>query len=116
VYEEVGGFTPELPLNYNDVDFCLKIRAAGHRIIWTPWASWYHFESRTRHSVLLDEEYQFVNQRWHFQINNDPYYNPNLEPDRGDWLERPFRSGAPALEPTTGLVRRSVDGLRRLRP
>lgn len=116
VYREVGGFPPDLPLNYNDVDFCLKVRAAGHRIIWTPWASWYHFESRTRHSVLLDEEYQFVNQRWHYELNNDPYYNQNLLPDRADWLERPFRSGAPALEPTSGLLKRAADGVRRARP
>jgi len=97
-FEAVGGFATELPLNYNDVDFSLKLRAAGHRIVWSPWAVWYHFESRTRHSVLLDEEYAFVNQRWHYELNADPYYNPNLAPDRFDWLERPLRSGAPAIE------------------
>ena len=47
-FEEVGGFPTELPLSYNDVDFSLKLRRAGHRIVWTPWAVWYHFESRTR--------------------------------------------------------------------
>jgi O-antigen biosynthesis protein len=93
-FEHVGGFATDLPLNYNDVDFSLKLRAAGRRILWTPWAVWYHFESRTRHSVLLDDEYAFVNQRWHHALNNDPYYNPNLAPDRADWLERPLRSGA----------------------
>lgn len=97
-FEEVGGFATELPLNYNDVDFSLKLRAAGHRIVWSPHAVWFHFESRTRHSVLLPEEYGFVNQRWHYELNNDPYYNPNLAPDRGDWLERPLRSGAPPIE------------------
>ena len=105
-FDEVGGFATELPLNYNDVDFSLKIRAAGHRIVWTPWATWYHFESRTRHSVLLDDEYAFINQRWHYEINNDPYYNPNLAPGRNDWLERPLRSGAPAVEARPNAVRR----------
>ena len=47
-FDEVGGFPTELPLSYNDVDFSLKLRRAGHRIVWTPWAVWYHFESRTR--------------------------------------------------------------------
>ena len=113
VFDDVGGFTTELPLNYNDVDFSLKVRDAGHRIIWSPWAVWYHFESKTRHSVLLSDEYQFINQRWHFEINNDPYYNPNLEPDRADWLERPFRSGAPAVEASVGIVGRAVSSVKR---
>ncbi|MDJ0768338.1 MAG: glycosyltransferase [Ilumatobacter sp.] len=105
-FDEVGGFSLELPLNYNDVDFSLKLRAAGHRIVWTPWAVWYHFESRTRHSVLQPEEYQFVNQRWHDEIHHDPYYNPNLAPGRDDWLERPLRSGAAAFEGRPNIVRR----------
>lgn len=111
-FDEVGGFTPELPLNYNDVDFSLKLRAAGHRIIWTPWAVWYHFESRTRTSVLRDEEYGFVNQRWHYEINNDPYYNVNLAPGRSDWLERPWRSGAPAVVTRPNAVRRLLERVR----
>lgn len=111
-FEEVGGFTTELPLNYNDVDFCLKLRAAGHRIVWSPWSVWYHFESRTRRSVLRDEEYAFVNARWHYEINNDPYYNPNLAPDRFDWLERPLRSGAAPIEARPGSLRRLVGRLR----
>lgn len=39
--------------------------------------------------------------RWHREINNDPYYNPNLAPYRSDWMERPFRSGEPVHEPET---------------
>lgn len=112
VFDEVGGFPEALPLNYNDVDLCLKIRDLGHRIVWTPWASWYHFESRTRHSVLQPEEYEFINQRWHSEINNDPYYNPNLAPNRNDWLERPLRSGAPPVETRPNAARRLVARLR----
>ncbi len=105
-FEEVGGFPTELPLNFNDVDFCLKLRAAGHRIVWTPWACWYHFESRTRIPELAPGEYEFINERWHYAINNDPYYNMNLEPSRSDWLERPMRSGAPAIESRPNAFRR----------
>ena len=112
VFDEVGGFPEALPLNYNDVDLCLKMRDLGYRIVWTPWASWYHFESRTRHSVLRPEEYQFVNQRWHTEINNDPYYNPNLAPNRNDWLERPLRSGAPPIETRPNVVQRLVTRFR----
>jgi GT2 family glycosyltransferase len=111
-FEEVGGLAEELPLNFNDVDFCLKLRAAGHVIIWTPWASWYHFESKTRIPRLAEGEYEFINTRWHYEINNDPYYNMNLMPSRGDWLERPMRSGAPPIETRPSLVRRIVARLR----
>ncbi|MFP5488375.1 MAG: glycosyltransferase family 2 protein [Acidimicrobiia bacterium] len=112
-FEEVGGFTTELPLNYNDVDFCLKVRAAGHRIVWSPWSVWYHFESRTRHSVVLDTELSFVNERWHYEINHDPYYNVNLQPEKTNWLERPLRSGAPPLETRPNALARAAAKLGR---
>ena len=49
VYEEVGGFDEiNLPVSYNDVDFCLRLRARGYRIVWTPYAELDHLESVTR--------------------------------------------------------------------
>jgi GT2 family glycosyltransferase len=91
-FHEVGGFPTELPLSYNDVDFSLKLRRAGHRIVWTPWAVWYHFESRTRVSRVLPEERAWLDARWHVELTGDPYYNPNLVPRRHDFLElRPSR-------------------------
>ena len=111
-FDAVGGFTTELPLNYNDVDLCLKIRSLGHRIVWSPHACWYHFESRTRDSKLLDAEYDFIDRRWHAEINSDPYYNQNLAPNRSDWLELPLRSGAPPLEVRPNALSRVV-GARR---
>jgi GT2 family glycosyltransferase len=91
-FDEVGGFPTELPLSYNDVDFCLRLRRAGHRIVWTPWATWYHFESRTRLSRVLPEERAWLDARWWAELNGDPYYNPNLVPRRNDFLElRPAR-------------------------
>lgn len=112
VFDQVGGFPEELPLNYNDVDLCLKVRDAGHRIIWTPWASWYHFESRTRIAGERPGEWEFINQRWHRQIHHDPYYNVNLAPDRSDWLERPWRSGAAPVETRPNLVGRLLTRAR----
>jgi GT2 family glycosyltransferase len=98
VFDEVGGFDPELYINFNDVDVCLKIRATGRRIVWTPYASWYHFESQTRAPSAEPEEWAEIDRRWHGEINADPYYNPNFVPRRSDWLERPWHSGAPPLE------------------
>jgi len=95
VFDEVGGFDETFPVNFNDVDFSLKIRATGRRVIWTPWASWHHFESQTREPTATPAEFHAIDARWHRAINNDPYYNPNLPPYRADWFEPVFRSGEP---------------------
>ena len=87
--------------------------AAGHRIVWTPFASWYHFESQTRESRLLESEYDFIDRRWRHEINHDPYYNPNLAPDRSDWLELPLRSGAPPLDTRPNGLQLLTDKARR---
>jgi hypothetical protein len=85
-------------VNYNDVDFSLRVRASGRRIIWTPHASWYHFEQQSGEHPILDEEILTVQQLWGRDIDVDPFYNPNLAPGRTDWLELPLRSGAPPYE------------------
>ncbi len=104
VFDEVGGFDETMAVNFNDVDFSLKIRATGRRVIWTPFASWHHFESQTRPPTATPEEFAAVDARWHHEINHDPYYNHHLAPFRSDWLERPWASGDPLIEPevTTG--------------
>ncbi|MBC3640843.1 hypothetical protein H8J56_27185 [Klebsiella sp. Kps] len=76
-------------MNYNDVDFCLKVRATGRRIIWSPWAAWYHFESQTRLRGVSNEERDWMAARWGAEIAGDPYYNPNHAPLRADYLELP---------------------------
>jgi GT2 family glycosyltransferase len=91
VWNEVGGMTPDLAGNFNDVDFSLKIRARGYRILWTPYAVLYHFESMTRDPYVSPEELRVIRDRWATPLRNDPYYNPNLEPLRDDWMERPRR-------------------------
>ena len=101
VFDEVGGFDESMPVNFNDVDFSLKIRASGRRVIWTPHASWHHFESQTRPPTAAPEEFTAIQQRWHHEIEHDPYYNPNLAPFRADWLEQPLHSGEPMIEPDT---------------
>ena len=34
VFEAVGGLSPKFPLNYNDVDYCLKVRHRGQRVVY----------------------------------------------------------------------------------
>jgi len=96
VFEAAGGFPDDLPLHFNDVDFCLAVRALGHRIVWTPRAAWYHFEGKSRSRGATIEEWRRVAERWWPDGQpHDPYSNPNLTPKRDDWLELPGRSGAP---------------------
>jgi|GEM_PF-1146001 len=74
VFEEVGGFDPALPDNYNDIDFCLKIRARGYRIICTPHAELYHYESASRIPLVAPWEKQYMQTKWGRTWRHDPYY------------------------------------------
>lgn len=86
VYDEIGGFDERnLAVTYNDVDFCLRLRQAGYRIIWTPQAQLYHYESVSRGSDMTPqkarrsaEETSYMQNTWSNVLYNDPFYNPNL--------------------------------------
>jgi len=72
VFEEVGGFSESLPLNYNDVDLCLKVRSRGYRLLWLHDVELYHYESKTRLNVVEEWEREFVERRWGRPVR-DPY-------------------------------------------
>lgn len=70
---------------YNDVDFCLKVREAGYRNLWTPYAELYHHESISRGADDTPKkrarwlaECAYMRRTWGRQLDNDPAYNPNL--------------------------------------
>jgi len=75
-FEDIGGFSEQFPLNYNDVDLCLKIRAQGRRIVYTPHAQMYHFESQTRVPVVTSQELLRMRRRWLPWLESDPFLNP----------------------------------------
>ena len=79
VFEEVGGFDEQLPVAFNDVDFCLKLRDRGYLVVFTPLAELVHHESRSRgHTDDLVEHGRIVD-RWATAIAmGDPYMNVNL--------------------------------------
>jgi GT2 family glycosyltransferase len=84
-FEQVGGFDERLAVAFNDVDLCLRLRAAGLRNIWTPEAQLVHMESATRGSDLSPEraarfagEVHLMHVIWGAALRKDPYYNPNL--------------------------------------
>lgn len=85
VYLEVGGLDENLRVAFNDVDFCLKVRAAGYRNLWTPYAELYHHESASRGAEdtlekrdRFRKEVEYVTKKWGDALQHDPAYNPNL--------------------------------------
>ncbi len=86
VFQEVGGFDEEqLPIIFNDVDLCLKMRAAGYVIVYTPFAKLYHEESASRRASVEPSEAEVLRARWPEVIAHDPYYNPNLSREHADF-------------------------------
>jgi GT2 family glycosyltransferase len=78
MFERVGGLSTELPVNYNDVDYCLKLRDAGQRIVYDPDLVMLHFESSSRSSDVEDWEKEFLLRRWSAATAPDPYSSPYL--------------------------------------
>src|SRR5207248_2377836 len=74
VFDAVGGFSPMLPVNYNDVDFGMKLHRAGYRSVYDPNAELLHFESSTRETVVHDHELARLRERWASVMEDDPYY------------------------------------------
>lgn len=75
VYLEVGGMTALLPGNFNDVDLCMKVTTAGYQIYWTPRASLYHYESKTRIAAVRKYEVDVAWGRWGSRMH-DPRFWP----------------------------------------
>jgi GT2 family glycosyltransferase len=78
LFEQAGGLAEDLPVNYNDVDYCLKLRSRGHRIVWDPDTTLYHFESSSRSSEVEEWEKQELLDRWLPLTADDPTGHPCL--------------------------------------
>ncbi len=89
VFAKVGGFDQvNLPVSYNDVDFCLRLRERGYRNIVTPFAELTHRESASRGAdaapearARLQGEIAHMRRRWGDALLRDPYFNANLSLD-----------------------------------
>ncbi len=86
VFDEVEGFDEKLPIEFNDVDLCLRLRQRGYLVVYTPLALLNHYESATRHQIHVTGDLEVFMKRWgSCLINGDPYYNRNLTLAREDW-------------------------------
>lgn len=87
VFEQLGGLNDkELTVAFNDIDYCLRAREAGYLVVYTPYASLFHRESKTRgldvspqKRARFSAEIDYMQAR-HAAVfkHGDPYYNPHL--------------------------------------
>jgi len=96
VFEELGGLATVLPVNFNDVDYCLKVHRGGRRIVYDPDLVLYHYESSTREAEVKRWEFEQLVDRWQQVAAVDPFGNPNL------------RHGLPRLTSRLSWMRRRV--------
>jgi len=102
LYQQLGGLNEKhLKVAFNDVDYCLRVREAGYKVIWTPHAELYHHESVSRGKDTSwkkkrrsKREAAYMRKRWKKEMQNDPFYNPNLSYERPDFSLSHF----PAVE------------------
>ena len=94
IYEEVGFMDEEnFVIAFNDVDFCLKIREKGYKIIYNPYIELMHYESKSRgyentpeKQERFERESNNFKNKWKEVIEKgDPYYNPNLSLTTADY-------------------------------
>jgi len=89
IYGQAEGFDEvNLPISFNDTDFCLRVRALGRQNLWTPYANLVHHESASRgHHTAPEEQAQFfreavfMQEKWAPELFQDTFYNPNLTLD-----------------------------------
>jgi SAM-dependent methyltransferase/GT2 family glycosyltransferase len=88
-FEKMGGFSEHFFTYYQDIDFCLRLKKEGKRIILTPRSvlishepgRWQGYEDSVDRMLLLDH--------WEMDIEQgDSYYNPNFDSERNDYTIR----------------------------
>jgi glycosyltransferase involved in cell wall biosynthesis len=86
LYLRVDGLDEvNLPVSFNDIDFCLRIRELGLRNVWTPFAELLHLESASRgkdiaaaKAARAHQEMKYMRFNWAPVLDHDPYYNANF--------------------------------------
>jgi GT2 family glycosyltransferase len=85
VYERVGGLDPEMG-RYADVDYCLRVTAAGYRVVFTPHAALVHdAEPSPAAEGESSHDASRLRRRWADRLARDPFYNPNLSRNSPDY-------------------------------
>ncbi len=96
IFDKVGGFDEEFKVAFNDIDFCLRVRALDKKVVYNSFAALTHYESKSRGAEDTAEkkqrfadEIRMFQERWaDILAEGDPYYNVNLALDRADFAIR----------------------------
>ncbi len=91
-FDSIGGFDERYTVAFNDIDLCLKVREQGKLVVFNPYVTLYHYESKSRGLEDTPEklerfrtEVEYFQQKWKDVLKNgDPYYNVNLTLAEGD--------------------------------
>lgn len=86
-FRRLGGFdAASFPVEGNDVDLCLRAQAEGLRVLYDPYATLYHLESRTRgfntdpkRQARADAANAILWARWGERFGRDPGFNPHFD-------------------------------------
>ena len=84
IYDALGGLDEALPSGFNDVDFCLRGRRLGHRIVFAASVELVHHETITfghHYAAAREQEaadIRLMRGRWADVVRADPFHNPNL--------------------------------------
>ncbi len=84
VFERLGGFDSSMPWSVADVDYCLKARQTGLRVVFTPYAQ---LEIGSGAPPVAPDETstQILRARWGDALERDPHYNENLDQSAADY-------------------------------
>lgn len=97
LYDQVNGLDEEFKVAFNDIDFCMKIRALNKLIVYTPYAKLYHYESKTRgYEDTPEKQMRFKSEidrfklKWQKELDaGDPFFNKNLRLDSNIYQVNP---------------------------
>ena len=94
LFRQMGGFDQAFPINYNDVDLCLRVRKAGLRVVCLNLGEVVHRESQTRIGGARYQERDVLYKRWTSVLSHpDEFYSPHLAPTERIALNLPCAIG-----------------------
>ncbi|WP_208603629.1 glycosyltransferase family 2 protein [Mesorhizobium loti] len=92
VFDEVGGLDEGVEAAFSDIDFCMRVREAGYRNVWTPFSDLYRqgsrlagLKGRPDKTAGRHEQMVLMRERWGKFLMADPAYSPNLTLERTDF-------------------------------
>ncbi|MHB8778411.1 MAG: glycosyltransferase [Anaerolineales bacterium] len=104
VFEEIGGFDERLAINYNDIDYCLKVIQSGRRVVFAAGAELYHYESVSRARTVAADEIKLFQNRWRDLVSSDPYYSPFFENHPPNFILRNDWSSVTIVDPMKSIA------------